>query len=306
MKPQDFFDKINVRVFKSGTENSYFFKAARFIVRKSANIVLPFYLKHHSKESSAKRQNDVIVSLTSFPARINQLWYTLITLKHQTIKPEKIILWLSKEQFPQTLSDVPQKIREEINEQFEIRFVNEDLRSHKKYFYCFKEYADKIIITVDDDIFYNSRLLEYLLKSHKENPNCVVCNRGHHIDKKSTYSNWSTIMGTEGPSYNIIPTGVGGVLYPPHCYDEQIFNINAIKETCIRADDLWLNFMCRLKGTKVVTTGLKFSPITIEASQSVALCKSNNGIISGNDAQIESISKWAKEENGVDFFYRVE
>ena len=251
-------------------------------------------------------QAGVIVSLTSFPARMNQIWYTIKTLKLQSVKPEKIILWLSKDQFPNTTSDVPEKLRAEIDEQFEIRFVDGDLRPHKKYYYSFKEFADKVIITVDDDIFYNSRLLEYLLGLHKENPDCVICNRGHRIEKKSIYSKWDTIMGVEGPSYNIIPTGVGGVLYPPHCYDEHIFDKDAIRNTCLRADDLWLNFMCRLKGTKVVTTGLQFSPITVDASQKEALCKTNNGKVSRNDAQIESINTWAEEELGVDFFHRVE
>ena len=306
MKLQDFFDEINSRAFKKGTENSYLFKIARLLVRKSANIVLPYYLRRCSNESNGRVQPDVIVSLTSFPARMNQIWYTIKTLKLQSVKPEKIILWLSKDQFPNTISDVSEELREEIDEQFEIRFVDEDLRSHKKYFYSFKEYADKIVITVDDDIFYNSRLLEYLLKLHKINPDCVICNRGHRIEKKSIYSKWGTIIGVEGPSYNIIPTGVGGVLYPPHCYDEHIFDKDAIRNTCLRADDLWLNFMCRLKGTKVVTTGLKFSPITIEASQKEALCKTNNGKVSGNDAQIESIENWAKEKLSVGYFFRVE
>lgn len=306
MKPQDFFDEINARAFKRGTERNYLYKAARLFVRKAANIVLPVYLKHFAKADNDRKRVDVIVSLTSFPARINQVWYTLQTLKFQSVIPEKIILWLSKEQFPNGLSDVPERLCGEINDLFEIRFVEEDLRSHKKYYYSFNEYAGKVVITVDDDIFYNSRLLEYLFKSHKKHPDCVICNRGHYIDKTSAYSKWDTIIGAEGPSYNIIPTGVGGVLYPPHCYDVHIFDKDAIRNTCLCADDLWLNFLCRLEGAKVVTTGLRFSPITIEASQKEALCKTNNGIISGNDAQIETIDKWAKGELGVDYFYRVE
>lgn len=76
--------------------------------------------------------------------------------------------------------------------------------------------------------------------------------------------------------------------------------------TCLRADDLWLNFMCRFKGTKVVSTGLKFNPITISASQREALCKTNNGSASGNDSQIESIDKRANKELGVGYYIKVE
>ena len=305
MKLQDFFDEINSRAFRNGTEGNYLYKLARLFVRKAANLVLPVYLKSQKRNNCDRVKADVIVSLTSFPARINQVWYTIRTLKQQSVVPEKIILWLSKEQFPHAIFDIPKELQEEFDEQFEIRFIDDDLRSHKKYFYSFEEFADKVIITVDDDIYYNSRLLEFLLEKHNIYPNCVICNRGHVISKDTSYSRWETIKDVEGPSFNIIPTGVGGVLYPPHCYDEHIFDRKAIRETCLRADDLWLNFMCRLKGTKVVTTGLKFSPITVEASQKEALCKTNNGKISGNDAQIVSISQWTKKYLGVDFFYRV-
>ncbi len=168
------------------------------------------------------------------------------------------------------------------------------------------EYSEKIVITVDDDIFYNSRLVESLLESYKKHPQCVICNRGHHIKKNSVYSRWETIRYAEGPSYNIIPTGVGGVLYPPHCYDEHVFSVEAIKKTCLNADDLWLNFMIRYKGTQVVATGLRTEPIAINSSQKEALCKTNNGIEDENDIQIKNINTWAEKELKVDYFVHVQ
>ena len=303
---QDYIDRLNVRFYKKGTENNYLYKIARAMVRISANLILPIYLKRVRNRQNVQRVADVIVSLTSFPARINQIWYTIETLKRQSVLPEKIILWLSEEEFPHKLSDVPERLRNQLDELFEIRFVEKDLRPHKKYFYSFKEFPEKIIITVDDDIFYNSQLVEYLITAHRKYPDCVICNRAQRIVKDVSYSKWETIRNAEGPSFDILPTGVGGVLYPPHVYDEHVFDIDAITKTCLRADDLWLNFMCRIRGTKVATTGLRFNPITIETSQKEALCKTNNGKVSGNDAQIENISCWAKEEFDVDYFFRVE
>lgn len=305
MKLQDFFDQINAKAFKEGTENNYLYKVARYLILKSANIVLPRYLKRSKDTTTTNKREGIIVSLTSFPARINNIWITIKTLKRQTVLPEKIILWLSLKQFPNGVNDLPKSLRHEFCDIFEVRFVEEDLKPHKKYFYSFKEFPEKTIVTVDDDIFYNSRLIEYLLKQHDKYPNCVVCNRGYHIRKDSFYSSWTSVTKAESPSFGIFPTGVGGVLYPPYCYDEHIFDIETIMNTCLRADDLWLNFMCRFKGTKVVSTGLKFNPITISASQREALCKTNNGSASGNDSQIESIDKWANKELGVGYYIRV-
>lgn len=305
MEIQDLFDQLNVRCYKQGTENNYIYKVARALVRNAANIILPTYLKCSRNRGKGRIEPGLIVSLTSFPARTNQLWYTIDTLKRQSVLPEKIILWLSKEQFPHALNDVPERLRSQIDELFEIRFVEKDLRPHKKYIYSFKEFSDKVIITVDDDIFYNSRLIECLLKAHSKYPNCVICNRGQRINKESSYSKWATIREAEGPSFNILPTGVGGVLYPPHVYDDHIFDIDAILKTCLRADDLWLNFMCRYKGTMAVKTGLRIEPISISASQKEALCKTNNGEENRNDIQIQNISKWAEQTLNVDYFYHV-
>lgn len=302
---QDLFDKWNVKFYKKGTENKIIFKIARTIMRKSANLILPTYLRISKRDKKVRETAPIIVSLTSFPARINYLWCTIETLKRQSVMPEKIILWLSKEQFPNGTEDLPEMLRDMLDEQFEIRFVEKDLRSHKKYIYSFKEFPDKVIVTVDDDIFYNSRLLEFLLVFHKKHPRCVICNRGWRIEKHSSYSDWEKIVGVEGPSFNILPTGVGGVLYPPHVYDDHIFDIDAIVNTCLRADDLWLNFMCRYKGSMIVTTGLKFEPIAISATQKEALCKTNNGTISDNDIQISNISKWTDKKLGVDFYCKI-
>ena len=49
-----------------------------------------------------------------------------------------------------------------------IEFKDEDLRSHKKYYYTIKEYPDDIMITVDDDIFYRSDMIAKLMAYHKK------------------------------------------------------------------------------------------------------------------------------------------
>lgn len=44
--------------------------------------------------------SNVIISLTSFPQRIDVVYITITTLLKQTFKPGKIMLWLAEEQFP--------------------------------------------------------------------------------------------------------------------------------------------------------------------------------------------------------------
>ena len=64
----------------------------RKIVRYGANRILPRYLeKAHTHRGTI--ENGVIISFTSFPARINDVWKVVESLKNQSILPEKIILW---------------------------------------------------------------------------------------------------------------------------------------------------------------------------------------------------------------------
>ena len=244
----------------------------------------------------------LIVSLTSYPARISKLWMVIETLLNQKLVDNfKVILWLSENQFPKGLDSLPKSLTNLIEKGLDIRFVSDDLKSHKKYYYAFKEYPNNIVVTVDDDVLYSPILLRTLLDAHDKYSDCVICNRGIKINKEKSYRNWDKVDNFMIPVSNIMPTGIGGVLYPPHCYNNNIFNIEAIKSTCINGDDLWLNFMCRLNGTKVVHTGARFGFITVLSSQETALCIENVNH-DKNDIQIDAITKWANNNLLIDFF----
>ena len=127
----------------------------RRIIRRVTNVFLPNYLAKIHRQHLNNRC-DVIVSLTSFPARINTVWMVVESLKNQTLRPMKIILWLSKEQFP-TKQDIPNSLWECEDSLFEVRIVDGDIRSHKKYYYVLQEYPDKSFVTCDDDIYYHPK-----------------------------------------------------------------------------------------------------------------------------------------------------
>ena len=128
----------------------------------------------------------------------------------------------------------------------EYRFDEEEnLMPHKKYFYAMQEYPDAVIVTADDDIIYPRNWLESLYRSYKMYPNSVSARRVHYIKIKgkefAPYDHWEDqCRRIKQPSMRLIATGNSGVLYPPHCFDKKAFDIDAIKKTCLRADDIWL------------------------------------------------------------------
>ena len=125
-----------------------------------------------------KREVPVIVSLTSYEERFKDLVISIYSLLNQTIKPDRIILWLSDEY--DGVNDLPYEITRFIKNGLEIRFVK-DIKSYTKAIYAFKEYPEAIIVTADDDIYYPEDWLEKLYHSYITHPQDIQVHRAHRV-----------------------------------------------------------------------------------------------------------------------------
>lgn len=266
------------------------------------NIFYPVYCNFNRNYNYRKTEKNVIVSLTSFPARIGSVWIIIETLLRQTHHPEKIILWLAESQF-ESIDKLPKRLLEQRDRGLEIKFCD-DLRSHKKYYYSMKNYPNYIVITVDDDMFYPEDLVEMLISTHNRYPNTICCNLGHIItiqdNKVAPYNNWeSDAQGHNKPSYYLIPIGCEGVLYPPGCLNENVFDKKQIKELCPLADDLWLKAMASLNGVKAV----KSNAISITYANLISAKNSSLNKINVdqnmNDKQLDNILSCYPELKGI-------
>lgn len=272
------------------------------------NKFLCWYYHNIKKKSiSSPEEADYVVSLTTYPARVGNVWRVIEMAANQRGIKEKyaICLYLIKSEFEGI--DLPAKIKEFQARGLTVKFNEENLKCHNKYFYAFKDYPEKTVITIDDDLQYNHHTISGLIKKNKEYPKCIIYNRGNRILKNEPYNNWPFVENLTCPQHDVFPTGVGGVLYPPHCCNRFVTDMEVIKKTCLRADDLWLNFMSRLNHTKVVQTGLKSTYMVLpDTSQQTALWLVNNDVVQvGNDVQINEITKWSLKELNCDYFVNV-
>lgn len=280
----------------------WFFSPFRKSLRIIASHHLPKFLENAPLPKAECHCDDVIVSLTTFPARINDVWMTISCLLRQTYTPEKIILWLSKEQF-HTKNDIPTSLIKLESDIFEIRFVDGDIRSHKKYIYAFSEFPEKLVITVDDDIIYSPYLIESLVKEHKKYPNDVLCCYAKKIKRAtdgqlSPYNTWSTLD-------NICDTDVffgsgGGTLFQPKNMYKDVLNTELSKRLTPLADDIWLNAMCRLAGLNIrlITKNLY---LFFDKDEGISLSKQNVGM-QKNDIQLNNIMDYYINSIGVNPF----
>ena len=111
-------------IFKDITE----LQTTIFILKELAKAV------NQNKENVNKYKEKITISLTTYPGRINQVYYAIKSLMIQSIQADKIILWLAEEQFPN--KKLPDKIHILEKLGLTIRWCD-DLRSHKKYYYAY-------------------------------------------------------------------------------------------------------------------------------------------------------------------------
>jgi len=237
--------------------------------------------------------NKVIVSLTSYPARIKFVPDVIESLLNQTVKVDKILLWLAIEQFPKKEQMLPDRLLKQLSSVVEIKWCD-DIKPHKKYFYAMQQYPEDIIITVDDDVYYADNLVETLLNSYVKYPYAVSAMRAHLITfddncSIAQYSQWKRECSIVGlPSLSLLATGVGGVLYPPRAMNNELFNKNALVDTCINADDMWLKVMQVLNRTPVVIAAKPQKIHYLDGSQDTALWLQND-MSGANDVQLGNI-----------------
>lgn len=241
------------------------------------------------------RDKKIIISMTSFPARINVVGYAIKSLMNQTIKADRIILWLAEEQFP---NFVPSGLLKQLCKKgLEIRFC-EDLKAHKKYYYALKEQRDdELIITYDDDLIYPEDSVERLYNTYFKYPSCIVCNRAGYCTgekgKINPYNTWKIYSdtGVGKPSSALFPSTGGGTLYPYGSVNSEAFNVEKMKELAFSADDLWMRFMSALNETKIIKTRKNHKTFsTLDGSQKESL-QVLNCIGGENDRVIERLSQ---------------
>lgn len=268
-----------------------FYSLLRWLTRRTANSILPVSFKIFPSKTKlvANHQPQIIVSLTTFPARIDRLWLVIECIFRQTVLPDKIIIWLSNEQF-KSIDVLPKSLLKYINRGLDIRFVEEDIRSHKKYAYTIQEYPDAMIITIDDDIFYPSYTLQRLIDTHSVYPKDIIANVAHQISYSPQgellpYNKWRHNILLNNCADNIFQVGVGGVLYPPMSLHEDVKDIQTAIRLCPTGDDIWLYVMGRLKGTSIRSSKATFFPLPIHIRYAATLCANN--LSGGNDKQIE-------------------
>jgi hypothetical protein len=194
---------------------------------------------------------EAVVSLTSYPARINSVHVVVRSLLAQSVQPIKIVLYLSMDQFANL--DVPQSLRALESELFEVRMVPGDWRSYKKLLPALEDFSDLPIVTADDDTIYPRLWLEQLYTAHEADRGSILAHRATQIvltapGEFASYESWPWATTKSDPTLTFA-TGAGGILYPVGGLHENVREYALAARLAPTADDIWFKAMALLAGT---------------------------------------------------------
>lgn len=229
----------------------------------------------------------LIVSLTSYPPRFNKLFLTLKCLVCQTVKPDEVVLWVTKDD----LSKLPKNVLQLHKKQLIRIKTTLDLGPGKKLIPALSEYKDSFIVTADDDIYYHKDWLIDLIKDFS-NQKTIIAHRVHKIKYDSgviqPYKSWDFDVTTPLAQKNHFLTGGAGALFPPNCFYQEVINIERYLKCTAKQDDIWIYWMLRLNGYTVKPSKSGFELITWNGSDDCGLAN-ENVVLDKNDIAIKQM-----------------
>lgn len=214
----------------------------------------------------------IYVSLTSIFKNQSLLTKTLHSILKQTLKPDKIFIYLSDKPYmldngfkDYIITDNNLQTLINNNNIFIKWVIN--IGSYRKLIPILQDKwnEDCIIITIDDDTIYDDNLIKNLVSDYNKY-NCVIGYRGFTpaCDKLKNFNYLKRSNTKNLHLYNFL-TGKGGILYKPqffHNTNNLIFN-KIYLDICPGQDDLWFyivrilnNINCYTSNTKYMTKDL--------------------------------------------------
>ena len=243
------------------------------------------------------------IGLTSFPARISTLHFVIRSLIKQSAQPDSIHLFLGRDEIPNA-NWLPSQLRAFEASGLKLHFLDATRHQYDKFTHTEHFDAQMPYVIVDDDVIYQPYSMERLLSAHGKYPNTVIGNRCHMMQfgadgSIAPYGDWTREARTPEPSFNLVPTGAGGVLYPPGFFaDGPVIDTAEILRHAPYADDMWLKFNALDKGIPTFATELssgsewyhRYTP-TMRAGTLMA----ENVELGLNDIQIGQCAAWLTE-----------
>jgi|GEM_PF-1514017 len=243
-----------------------------------------------------KNQEKLIVSLTSFPTRIQYVKLVLESLVNQSIpfSMYHIVLVLAIPEFPNKENDLPVDLVNFINKYpdlIEILWYRRNIISHKKLIPTLKKYPNNPILICDDDIVRKQWWIQMFLEDHKKYPNDIIFGASkQYVTSELKWESYKYLyIKTKAGKLNAVKNmiintgkpmnGFGGTLYPKNTFkDKRFFDEDLFMKLSPSSDESW-QWCFNIIENKIIRQSsiiYDYSKDIIKDSQITALYKENN------------------------------
>lgn len=263
-------------------------------LRGVKRLVRPWWMQRLRQRNLASREPVVadggpVVSLTTYEPRWERVFYTIESIGNGRLRPSRLVLWVTESLLRQ---GVPDSLRRLTARGLELRGC-EDLGPHKKYYPAVCEAAPtRPLVTADDDVLYPREWLSGLAEAAGHRPGYIHCGRAHVMQfeapgRLAPYRQWPACR-TTAPSALHFFTGVAGVLYPVAMQQALREAGDGFRQSCPRADDIWLNanaWRARIEACQTVVFSRHLYELPGTRGHGLAR---ENTLQGGNDRQLMS------------------
>ena len=247
-----------------------------------------------------KKNPGIIVCFTTLPDRLSYIEKTIESIVEQSLKPDKIVLYLCEDDF----NEIPSFLikLEDKYDIFDVKLVKENYRSATKLIPALDDYPDDILINIDDDLIYKSDLIKNLVDCYRQfGDKRIYSVAGHRLyfDNKQILHKGYEHITYEYDGYDCSFLSGHGTLYPPHIFDgTKIKNFDLMKKMCVTHDELWFWANAVINGIKTHVIG-RYAYCHDWAKEfhvfKNALCKTNRPNV--EDRYFESLQKYIQANN---------
>ena len=184
----------------------------------------------------------VIVSMTTWKKRIQNIPIVLKSILSQTQQPDKIVVNLAKDEFNNESGIQSDVLKFMKDNNIEINWVDEDTKVYKKIIPTLLKYKNSLILSIDDDFIYPKNMIKDFYQIYKQYPNSPIS--GNRIIKFNLNCHCGCASLVQYKFYNIFLHNY--LEYYENCKSSDIVftyiaNINGYKY--IRTNDIYFNNM---------------------------------------------------------------
>lgn len=206
------------------------------------------YIPRQPKLTKHNINENLIVSMTTTPERINKIWPTINSTLRQTILPKKIFLWIPKryKRFTSSIKSIPNFLRHPL---IETCFIDTDYGPATKILPTLELRLDPTldIIIIDDDRIYHENTFLELLTLKLSYPNAAVSIAGITFNTQNYKEHLNPKFDQQVDSL----LGYAGFCISPWMFDQTVFSYPENNRSVFYEDDIWISGNLRRKHIQI-------------------------------------------------------